>query len=154
MGAISQNTNNVELKLMSALMQCSKKIGTKHTLHLLTTVSKGIHVDFCIHVIFDHMSIDRKYITEKLKSDRNDRKKIAIGFCIHFLHSIYNVPIIEMPEILPFNLGHRILIKYRDMIKNANIEKPKSQRDKVITEHYNKLEIIFLNHKNTLYEKE
>ncbi len=68
---------------------------------------------------------------------RNDKRKVAICFCVYFLHSeeFFDLSHSEISRKLPLGLSKQSMHNYFAVIKNAKLKNPKSNIDMLISNH-------------------
>ena len=139
--------SNNEIELITQLKNSVDFIGVDKTINALKSAQLQYFpeekIKDIITVICKEVGISvRQFRDSSLKN--NDKRKVAICFCIHFLHSYnyFNFSYDEIADKLPgLNLnGRQSIYYYVRIIKTAKTEDPKSDIDKLIANHLPKLE--------------
>ena len=132
---MSKTDNSV---LFAELAQSVKVLGVEEAIAVLKRArseASYIHdINNVLSMICDTLQLDIKEITKH--HVRSDKRKAAIGFCIHFTKKIYKYNYAQILHSINLNISYGMAIKYHNVIKNAKISNPKSDIDKVISSNY------------------
>ncbi len=145
---------STEYQLITALIKCTNTIGAKETLLALETAADKTKIkiiQFCVKTVLAKLTLT---LEDVQPYSYNDQRKVAIGLCVYFIVDVYGIGFNELDKLLPFNLKNRILRTYHSVIQCANKIKPKSDVEHIIVLHFNSLNELFVNHKNSLNKHE
>lgn len=88
-----------------------------------------------ITIVCHHMGISvSEFRNHKFRSDK---RKLAICFCVYFLHSegFFDLSHSEISRKLPLGLSKQSMHNYFMVIKSAKLKSPKSNIDMLISNH-------------------
>lgn len=134
--------------IIQQLAACIQNNGEDKTLELLkdaTGNGQQATVNFCINTVSQALKVPAKLFATL---ERKDERVVGIAFCVYFLNENYNIVFKDLPRKLGFGIGTRALQRYKKIITDAKLSKPKSNLDKLIAEHIDTLQTAFINHKN------
>ncbi len=112
-----------------------RRLGENYMMYVLKEVAQAVQVNLT------------EVTTGGIKSDK---RKVALSLSIYFMNTIfeYNLPYIA--DIMPFKISRRYVHEYRKVIKEAKLQNPKSDIDKIISLHYKPLEEKVYSYKNLI----
>ena len=70
---------------------------------------------------------------------RDEKRKLAIGFCIYFTKLYYGLTYNQISNALNLKVCYMMYNKYNNLIKLAKLKKPKSDLDSLVANYFYKI---------------
>lgn len=87
-----------------------------------------------LNIICDILEVDKSIV--HAARQRDDRRKMTIGFCIYFTKLYFGLTYTQIANALDLKVCYMMLNKYNNIIKLAKIKNPRTELDSLIAKYF------------------